>query len=333
MRMNQITTPPFVIRAIYQLNPKPSFDPWHYGNSINRDILSKSPNSSCTCSFWKIVIRMLSGHAISLHEGGEENEHSLEDPVADVHDEEDEVSGNVLHRASFDELARNHVQYDTVIWVLISLLLVLAWGVGVIMLLYLPVRRFVLQKDISSRKLYVTANKIVYKATRPSFLPFLGFTKIEKRIPLHLVIDIILEQGCLQSIYGLHTFRIGSIAHGKASPVDELQFQGVSYPKLLRKVIITEAAKSIREVRSWEQPKIHLVEGDSGPSQTRSLSALNRLQSPSGKFIGSPRHAHLQTGVAVPDELLLHKLEEVEQSVKKIESLIGGLETQDDLPR
>ncbi|KAH7690848.1 hypothetical protein IHE45_02G076400 [Dioscorea alata] len=193
------------------------------------------------------------------------------------------------------------------------------------MLLYLPVRRFVLQKDISSRRLYVTSDKIVYKATRPSFLPFLGFTSIEKHIPLHLVVDTILEQGCLQSMYGLHTFRIESIAHGKAAPVDELQFQGVSNPGLLRKVIFNvkiitrEAAKSIRELWSCQQPKMHLGEGDSKASHTRSLSevlALSRSHSPSRKFIGSPRNVQPEAGVVVPDELLLHKLDEVEQSVK-----------------
>lgn len=44
--------------------------------------------------------------------------------------------------------------------------------------------------------------------------------------------------GCLQSNYGIHTFRIESVAYGKAAPVDELQFQGVSNPGLLRKVFV-----------------------------------------------------------------------------------------------
>ncbi|RRT48516.1 hypothetical protein B296_00024537, partial [Ensete ventricosum] len=92
----------------------------------------------------------------------ESDELLLEDPVSEVGDEE-ELSGKVLYAASFEELAKNHVQYDTIIWVLISLLLVLAWGVGLIMLLYLPVRRYVLQKDISSRRLYITSDMIVYK--------------------------------------------------------------------------------------------------------------------------------------------------------------------------
>ncbi|MQM10871.1 hypothetical protein Taro_043769, partial [Colocasia esculenta] len=180
-------------------------------------------------------------------------------------------------------------EYDTIIWILISLLLVLAWGVGIIMLLYLPIRRYILQKDISSRKLYVTPGEIVYKVIRPSFLPFLGFAKFEKRIPLHLVIDIIIEQGCLQSHYGIHTFRVENIAYGKASPVDELQVQGVSDPELLRKVIISEAAKVIQEAGGWK-PRTCMEEGESTPTRSRSLadvSPIARFHSPSGKKIES----------------------------------------------
>ena len=42
--------------------------------------------------------------------------------------------------------------------------------------------------------------------------------------------------GCLQSVYGMHTFRLESIAYGKAAPIDELQVQGVYKPGVLRKV-------------------------------------------------------------------------------------------------
>ncbi|XP_065039266.1 uncharacterized protein LOC135673841 isoform X1 [Musa acuminata AAA Group] len=290
---------------------------------------------------FKKLIGMLSGHAIGLHERSESDELLLEDPVSEVGDEE-ELSGKVLFAASFEELAKNHVQYDTIIWVLISLLLVLAWGVGIIMLLYLPVRRYVLQKDISSRRLYVTSDMIVYKATRPSFLPFLGLTKIEKRIPLHLVIDIIIEQGCLQSNYGIHTFRIESVAYGKAAPVDELQFQGVSNPGLLRKVIIIESTKSIRKVGN-RKSAILPGEGMSTPTSLRSLADIpppTRWQSPSmrnpentmelknSQVKASPRRPLFEAGGVVPGDLLLHKIEEVKRSVKKLESVIAGSHSQ-----
>lgn len=98
---------------------------------------------------------------------GSSKELLLADPVAEIDGDESSVDSDtprqILYMASFEELAAMNVQYDMVIWVLISLLLILAWGIGILMLLYLPMRRYVLQKDIASRKLYVTPNEIVYK--------------------------------------------------------------------------------------------------------------------------------------------------------------------------
>ncbi|KAG8363337.1 hypothetical protein BUALT_Bualt19G0011900 [Buddleja alternifolia] len=193
------------------------------------------------------------GRADSVPKLGSKTNLLLSDPVSELDvDEEADDSIQVLYTASFEELASKNVQYDTIIWFSISLLLVLAWGVGIFMLLYLPFRRYVLWKDIASRKLYVTSKEIVYKISRPSYIPFWGETRIEKHVPLSLIIDIIIEQGCLQSVYGLHTFRVESIAHGKASPVDELRVQGVSNPGILRKVVVAQASKAIQDAsRSW----------------------------------------------------------------------------------
>lgn len=69
----------------------------------------------------------------------------------------------VLYDASFEDLEDNYVKYQTAQWVLYSLLLILAWGIGLLMLLYLPVRRYILRKDFRSRKLYVTPDAVVYK--------------------------------------------------------------------------------------------------------------------------------------------------------------------------
>ncbi|KAJ4950254.1 hypothetical protein NE237_027086 [Protea cynaroides] len=255
---------------------------------------------------------LTTGHAIGFRERSSSNDELLleEDPESELDVEEGGISGRILYKASFEELAGSHLQYDTVLWVLISLLLVLAWGVGIIMLLYLPARRYVFRKDIFSRKLYVTPNEIVYKVTRPSFLPFWGITKIERHIPLSLVIDIIIEQGCLQSVYGIHTFRVESIAHGKAAPVDELQVQGVSNPGLLRKVIVTEASKMILGFNTSWKPAAYTGEGEGG-SMTE------------GPAVGrSPAKSRKELRGVVPGDVLLNKLEEVKQSVQRLESLM-----------
>lgn len=88
----------------------------------------------------------------------------LSGSVSNEYSEVDEDT--ILYTASFDEMEDNYVKYQTAQWILYSLLLVLAWGIGVLMLLYLPVRRYVLRKDFRSRKLYVTPNAIVYKVSK-----------------------------------------------------------------------------------------------------------------------------------------------------------------------
>ncbi|XP_052306166.1 uncharacterized protein LOC7494054 isoform X3 [Populus trichocarpa] len=210
---------------------------------------------------------MILGHTDGLSELGSSRDPLIAYPESELNVEDDEEQ--ILYAASFEELAKNHVKYDTIIWISISLLLVLAWGIGIIMLLCFPIRRYMLQKDISSRKLYVTANEIVYKFSRPSIL-FWRVSTIEKCIPLSLVIDIIIEQGCLQSLYGIHTFRVESIVRGKAAPVDELQVQGVADPGVLRKVIITEASKNVQDFGKGWNPTLTIEE--EGLSRVGSLN-------------------------------------------------------------
>lgn len=81
----------------------------------------------------------------------------------DIIEEEDDTT--VIYTASFQEMEENFVKYQTTQWVLYSLLSILFWGIGVLMLLYVPVRRFILRKDIQSRKLYVTRDAIIYKVS------------------------------------------------------------------------------------------------------------------------------------------------------------------------
>ncbi|XP_040368920.1 uncharacterized protein LOC112186296 isoform X1 [Rosa chinensis] len=286
-------------------------------------------------SLFAIVIdfelgEMLMGHTDGLSESRSSRDQLLPYAESDLGDDDTaDCSEPILYSASFEELAKNIVKYDTVIWFSISLMLVLAWGVGIIMLLYLPFKRYILQKDISSRKLYVTPSEIVYKVSRPSYVPFLGITTIERHVPLSLVIDIIIEQGCLQSKYGLHTFRIESIARGKAAAVDELQVQGVSNPSDLRKVIISEASKVIQDSSISWKPTTVTAEGES-IAGTPSVTEAPILRSPakSVKMAASPRYASIERRSILPSELLLNRLEEVNKSVKKIEFLIEKSHTQ-----
>ncbi|KAF2311176.1 hypothetical protein GH714_019821 [Hevea brasiliensis] len=101
--------------------------------------------------------------------------------------------------------------------------------------------------------------------------------------------------GCIQSVYGIHTFRVERTASGKAAPVGELKVQGVINPALLRKVIITEAAKNTQDVGKGWKPAACTGKG---------------------RMTSSPRYASMEPRSAVPSEVVLNKLEEVSKSVK-----------------
>lgn len=208
----------------------------------------------------------------------------------------------VLYAASFQEMEDNFLKYQTAQWVLYSLLLVLAWGIGLFMLLYLPIRRYILRKDIRSKKLYLTPNSIVYKVTRPVPFPCFGVLKKEKHILLPLVADIVIEQGYLQSLFGVYSLRIENVGV-RRPPSDDVQIQGIANPSAFRKAVLMRLSNMKNEACS------------------RQVSALEDV--PNLRLQVSPSKSARQDSFSHPaDLILLQKLEEVGTSIKRVQSLI-----------
>lgn len=205
----------------------------------------------------------------------------------------------VLFAASFQEMEDNFVKYHTAQWVLYSLLLILAWGIGLLMLLYLPVRRYILRKDIQSKKLYLTPNSIIYKVTRPVPFPCFGVLKKEKHVLLHSVADIIIEQGYLESLYGVYSIRIEN-AGVRRPPGDDVQIQGITDPIAFKKAVLM---------------RLSGMRDDGNSSQISTIEeVLNTKSSPSKSLKYDP---YLYSG-----EQVLQKVEEVGSSVKRVQALI-----------
>ncbi|XP_026438574.1 uncharacterized protein LOC113337105 [Papaver somniferum] len=129
-------------------------------------------------------------------------------PDSRTEDEDDERV--VLYSASFAEMEEIYVKYQTIQWVLYSLLLVLAWGIGLFMLIYIPISRYILRAEFRSRMLYITPNSIVYK-------------------------DI------CSRIFGVYSIRIENVGVRKSSS-DDVHIHGVANPREFRKVVLTHLA-------------------------------------------------------------------------------------------
>ncbi|KAI4344641.1 hypothetical protein L6164_011844 [Bauhinia variegata] len=206
--------------------------------------------------------------------------------------EDDEET--IIYAASFQEVEENFVKYQTAQWVLYSLLLVLAWGIGLFMLLYIPVRRFILREDIRSRKLFLTPNAIVYKVTTPVPFPCFGVLQKEKHVLLRSVADVVIEQGYLQSLFGVYSLRIENVGV-RRPPSDDVKIQGIANPNAFKKAVMMRLSNMRNERASALEDIQHLMMSPKLPKHD---------SNPSGEL------------------LLLQKLEEVGISVKKMQALI-----------
>ncbi|EFJ07293.1 hypothetical protein SELMODRAFT_186275 [Selaginella moellendorffii] len=245
----------------------------------------------------------------------------LDDPVQDG-DEESAQVGRIIYKASFEEMEDRFVNYDSVQWCLISLLLVLAWGAGIFMLLYLPVRRSIMRSDFRSRKLYVTDNAIVYKVSRPAWFPCFGVNRTEKCLMLPLVTDVVIEQGCMQSAFNLSSLRIEIAGRSKPSPSDDVQIQGLANPTLFRKVVLM-VASSLKPL-----PRLNDHDVEDLPVQP-SLSKSSAWTWGQGTGLSSWQMGYLplkeEAGYSYSDnssEKLFEKLEDIRNSLKRIEVLV-----------
>ncbi|KAI4377491.1 hypothetical protein MLD38_015105 [Melastoma candidum] len=213
----------------------------------------------------------------------------------------------VLYSATFQEMEDSFVKYQTAQWVLYSLLLMLAWGIGLFMLLYLPVRRFILRNDIRSRKLFLTPNAIVYKVTKLVAFPCLGVLKREKHVLLASVADVVIEQGYLQSLFGVYSLRIENVGV-RRPPSDDVQIQGIANPNAFRKAVLTRLSSLRNEAFSRQVSTI-----DDVPNLRLGPSSASWMSPKSLKFDSGP-----QSG----EQLILQKLDEVGTSVKRVQTLL-----------
>ncbi|KAF9680363.1 hypothetical protein SADUNF_Sadunf06G0113400 [Salix dunnii] len=258
------------------------------------------------------VKRRLFSDASSMGTGGDEvgEIESLEKGLLSPNKETTEVEDDpVLYTASFQEMEEKYVKYQTAQWVMYSLLLVLAWGIGIFMLLYVPVRRYISRKDIKSRQLYLTPNSIVYKVTRPVPFPCFGVLKKEKHVLLPSVADVIVEQGYLQSLFGVYSLRIENVGV-RRPPSDDVKIQGISNPSAFRKAVLARLSYMRSEIVSRQVSTIE------------DIPSLRIDHSPALAWT-SPSKSLKQDSISNSGFLmLLQKLDEVGSSVKRVQMLI-----------
>jgi hypothetical protein len=82
-------------------------------------------------------------------------------------EEEETELGEVVFRASFETFESNYVNYRVLMWVGFSTIMILAYGLGLVMLLYTPMIAYIARKDIQATRLYITSENVVVKVCSP----------------------------------------------------------------------------------------------------------------------------------------------------------------------
>jgi len=207
-------------------------------------------------------------------------------------DEEEEMEhGLVLYRASFGELEDTYIRYRT--WALfgISLVMILAYGLGLLMLVWLPVLRYIAREDLRSRRLYITSENVVYKNAPPACCPCFGVNKTEKHILLPLITDVVLSQSWFEAWFGIWTVSIenagqggGGGANNRVTP--DLKIQGIYQPEIFKKLLL-RAATAKRAGMQFTQDD---VEGIVNSHHSHSPSPLPPVAAYSTVPLGYPPH-------------------------------------------
>ncbi|KAG5133085.1 hypothetical protein JHK82_024273 [Glycine max] len=169
-------------------------------------------------------------------------------------------------------------------WVLYLVLLILAWGIGILMLLYLPVRRFILRKDVY--KAISLENSNFSLVTRPVPFSCFGVLKKEKHVLLHSIADVVIEQGRRLVIENVGVRR---------PPSDDVKIQGVANPNDFRKAVMMRLSNMRNEILSRQVSTLEDVPHHLMMSPSKSL-----------------KHDSNPSGELLP----MQKLEEVGSSVK-----------------
>lgn len=147
------------------------------------------------------------------------------------------------------------------------------------------------------------------QVTRPVPFPCFGVLKKEKHVLLPSVADVIVEQGYLQSLFGVYSLRIENVGV-RRPPSDDVKIQGIANPSAFRKAVLARLSYMRSEIVSKQ---VSTIEGI--PSLRIDHSSALAWTSPSKSL----KHDSVSNSGFL---MLLQKLDEVGSSVKRVEMLI-----------
>jgi len=242
-----------------------------------------------------------------------------ETPEERLNREEEADNGEILYRVECSHLENAFVNYNTakyvMAWVIMPVLFfaiatgititfiavnaqpylyiesIIFYTVAAVLFIFpmcfLPLLRYIRRQELRLRRIYITNENVVLKLNVPAALPCLGNNKQEKHILLHLVTDVVVNEGWLMKMFGLQAVSIENAGQGGAVTARgqsvDASLLGIDDPVSFKRVLLA-AARAKR--MGLKFTKENAMEAAVGNSSAFSEEATAGITSGMGMGIG-----------------------------------------------
>ncbi len=229
----------------------------------------------------------------------------------------DDEQQNSVYTVEFNQ---NEI-YANVILAFFTGLLLLVVGIGILIIICLPLIFLYGLTVYKRRRCYITTSNVVLKQDIPLFFCCL-FQKRENHVQLHNVVDVIVTQGVVQRWFDCHTLTI--LNPGQAGPEgnSSMVLPGVKNAHQVKRMILDMAAK----LKNGE--KID------APTATSSGNNNNNKGNYYGSMAISPYHYQQQPTVVSnglneqQQKQLMDTIIEINQTLKSMQQLMAAQQQQ-----
>ena len=204
--------------------------------------------------------------------------------------------GQVLWSANQEGMESAYKKYHTTLWCLLGLVLIPAYGVGLLLLLWAPVIWLNARDGFRARRFYVTEKGIVLRLREPVTCRCCGVNSAEKHLLHSVVTDVSVTQNFVQRWFGLHTIRVETPGQSRAgvdaTATSDIEVLGLTEPMAVKAVLLLAVTLG-REDQDFDSSMLYEMETASAVRRLEIMRKARGLEAGNAEN-GAPGSVHGQ---------------------------------------
>lgn len=228
-----------------------------------------------------------------------------------AYDSDDELQNSIVKV----EFEYNQIIVDVINAFIVGLFLSIV-GIGILMILCLPLIFIYGVHVYNRRKCYITSTNVVLKQEIPVMVCCL-FNKRENHVQLYNVVDVIVTQGVIQRMFDCYTLTI--LNPGQAGPEQSssMQLFGVKNAHQIKRMLLDLSAK-LKSGEKIEAPTALSVAANSSDNHHMGYQAHARVHTEHSTLLVDKEQ----------QQQFMSTVVDINQSLKRIEQLLASQQQQ-----